>query len=83
MCQEQAAPPGRCQQFLVCSEHHREVLGKVGLLLSQGELLVERGQLAFEVGRRERGVVVQVEAGSSGNARHPALFLHILCFGSY
>lgn len=54
MCQEQVAPPGQCHQLLVCSEHHREVLGKVGLWLSQGELFIQCGQLACEVGRLER-----------------------------
>ena len=77
MCQGQGAPPGHCQQFLVCSKHHQEVLGMMGSLLSQGELLLECGQLAFEAGSGGRGKVVQVEAGPSGSPMHPALFVHV------
>ena len=49
----------------------------MGSLLSQGELLLECGQLAFEAGSGGRGKVVQVEAGPSGSPMHPALFVHV------
>lgn len=55
--------------------------GKGGFTAFPGRAALQRGQLAFEVGERGDGVVVQVEAGSSGNARHAALFLHILWLG--